>query len=222
MSYARHGKRALDLGLGITLLAVALPVMAMVALAVLLALGWPVLHRDLRAGRGGAPFVMVKFRSMRPGPGEDIARLTRFGRALRASGLDELPQLFHVLSGRMSLVGPRPLPAAYTDHLGPGARARLAVPPGLTGPVQAGGRNRLPWPDRFARDAAYAANPSFLGDLAVLARTPRALLRAGASAPGHATSPAPFRAGGIKDASRIQLSLATTSETMAPSRHNLG
>jgi lipopolysaccharide/colanic/teichoic acid biosynthesis glycosyltransferase len=195
MSYARHGKRSLDLCLGTPLLLAALPVMAAVALAVLLVLGRPVLHRDPRAGRGGAPFTMIKFRSMRPGPGDDAARLTRFGRTLRALGLDELPQLFHVLSGRMSLVGPRPLPAAYTDRLAPGARARLAVPPGLTGPVQVGGRNRLPWPDRFARDAAYAANPTFLGDLAVLARTPRALLRAGASTPGHATSPAPFEAG---------------------------
>src|SRR5690606_22788610 len=124
--------RVLDLCLGMALLPVALPVMAMVGLAVLLALGRPVLHRDLRAGRDGAPFTLVKFRSMRPGPGEDAVRLTRFGRALRASGLDELPQLFHVLSGRMSLVGPRPLPASYTHRLPPEARARLAVPPGLT------------------------------------------------------------------------------------------
>lgn len=195
LSYARHGKRALDLGLGAALLPVALPLMAAVAMAVLLMLGRPLLHRDLRAGRGGEAFTMVKFRSMRPGPGEDAARLTRFGRALRASGLDELPQLFHVLSGRMSLVGPRPLPAAYTATLGTVGGARLAVRPGITGPVQVGGRNRLPWPHRFACDAAYAARPTLARDLAVLARTPFALLRPGASAKGHATSPAPIRHG---------------------------
>lgn len=192
MSYARGGKRALDLALGLPLLAVALPLMALVALAVLLTLGRPVLYRDTRAGRGGVPFVMLKFRSMHPGPGPDAARLGGFGRLLRASGLDELPQLFHVLSGRMSLVGPRPLPADYTGRLGPAARARLTVPPGITGPVQVSGRNLLPWAERFARDAAYAARPTLATDLAVLARTPLALLRAGACAPGHATSPTPF------------------------------
>lgn len=191
MNYARHGKRALDLGLGAALLLVALPVMAAVAAAVLVMLGRPVLYRDRRAGRGGAPFTMIKFRSMRPGQGEDAMRLTPFGRRLRASGLDELPQLFHVLTGRMSLVGPRPLPVAYVGRLDRAARARLAVRPGITGPVQVGGRNLLPWPERFARDATYAARPTLVGDLAVLARTPLALLRAGAHAPGHATSPAP-------------------------------
>lgn len=195
MSYARGGKRVFDLVAGCVLLVALLPVMALVALAVLLMLGRPILHHDLRAGRGGVPFMLCKFRSMRTGPGADAERLDDFGRALRASGLDELPQLLHVLSGRMSLVGPRPLPAAYTERLAPAARSRLRVRPGITGPVQVGGRNALPWAERFHRDAHYAARPTLRGDMEILLRTPGALLGRGAHAPGHATSPTPFTQG---------------------------
>src|SRR5690349_20166305 len=105
-----RGKRLFDILFAAVLLLLAAPLLALAALGVLCALGRPVLFRQLRAGRDGAPFCLLKLRSLREGPGEDAARLGRFGRALRASGLDELPQLVNVLRGEMSLVGPRPLP----------------------------------------------------------------------------------------------------------------
>jgi lipopolysaccharide/colanic/teichoic acid biosynthesis glycosyltransferase len=125
--YERGGKRLLDLvGAGLLLLILA-PVMALVALGVRVALGRPVLFRQERAGRGGQPFTLLKFRSMSPGRGGDAERLGRFGRWLRASALDELPQLLNVLRGEMSLVGPRPLPTAYTPLFSPGQAARQSL-----------------------------------------------------------------------------------------------
>jgi lipopolysaccharide/colanic/teichoic acid biosynthesis glycosyltransferase len=187
--YERWGKRALDLAGAAALLA---PAMALVALAVLLALGRPVLFRQARAGRGGRPFALLKFRSMADGPGEDAARLGRFGRALRASALDELPQLLNVLRGEMSLVGPRPLPPGYLAlYTGRQAR-RLRVRPGVAGLAQAAGRNAVPWGRRLALDARYAAaRPSFRADALIALRCLGVVLRGrGASAPGHATMPA--------------------------------
>lgn len=189
--YARGGKRALDLLAAALLLAALLPLMALVALAVRLALGRPVLFRQLRAGRDGAPFILLKFRTLRPGPGEDAARMTRLGRVLRAFALDELPQLLNVLRGEMSLVGPRPLPLAYLPRFSPRQRLRLSVRPGLAGLAQAAGRNAVPWEARLELDARYAETPPRLArDLALLARC--ALLAAtgrGAAAAGHATMP---------------------------------
>ena len=188
--YDPHGKRALDVS-GACLLVLALaPLLVGLALAVRLALGAPVLFRQPRAGCGGAPFVLIKFRSMRPGPGEDAERLGRFGRALRVSGLDELPQLWNVLRGEMSLVGPRPLPLAYVPRYSPSQAQRLRVRPGLAGLAQAAGRNAVPWAERLALDAHYVQRITLAGDLAVLARCAWLLLRArGAQAPGHATMP---------------------------------
>jgi lipopolysaccharide/colanic/teichoic acid biosynthesis glycosyltransferase len=188
--YERFGKRVLDiLGAGVALLLLS-PLFALVALAVALCLGRPVLFRQERAGRGGLPFTLIKFRSMREGPGDDAARLTRFGRALRASALDELPQLVNVLRGEMSLVGPRPLPMAYLDRYTPRQRQRLAVRPGLAGAAQAAGRNALPWEARLELDAVYAADPSLLRDLRAMAGTLRILASGkGVHAPGHATMP---------------------------------
>ena len=128
--YERWGKRALDLTGAAFLLALLAPLLGLAALAVLLALGRPVLFRQARAGRGGRPFVLLKFRSMAEGPGEDAARLGRFGRALRASALDELPQLVNVLRGEMSLVGPRPLPAEYLALYTARQARRLRARPG--------------------------------------------------------------------------------------------
>ena len=191
--YERFGKRALDVaGAGLALVMLA-PLLLLVALAVALALGRPVLFRQERAGRGGVPFTLIKFRSMRDGPGEDAERLTRFGRALRASALDELPQLLNVLRGEMSLVGPRPLPMAYTARYSPRQRLRLAVRPGLAGVAQAAGRNGVPWEERLELDACYAAapGPTLVRDLRALLGTAMILLkRKGVSAPGHATMPA--------------------------------
>ncbi|CAA9278883.1 MAG: Lipid carrier : UDP-N-acetylgalactosaminyltransferase [uncultured Craurococcus sp.] len=189
--YERGGKRLLDLaGAGILLLLLA-PLLGLVALAVGASLGRPVLFRQERAGQGGRPFTLLKFRSMAAGPGSDAQRLGRFGRWLRASALDELPQLLNVLRGEMSLVGPRPLPMAYTPLFSPAQAMRLRVRPGLAGLAQAAGRNALPWGPRLALDARYAARQSLGGDLALMLRCAQLVLRGrGATAPGHATMPA--------------------------------
>ncbi|WP_431283292.1 sugar transferase [Humitalea sp. 24SJ18S-53] len=173
------------------------PVLSGIALAVALALGRPVLFRQVRAGRDGVPFTVLKFRSMRdaaPGlPSDDAARITPFGRRFRASGLDELPQLLNVLRGEMSLIGPRPLLLDYTARYSPRQALRLRVRPGLAGAAQAMGRNAPPWPVRLEADAAYAATPPTLaGDARALLGSLRVLLSGrGATAPGHATTP-PF------------------------------
>jgi lipopolysaccharide/colanic/teichoic acid biosynthesis glycosyltransferase len=195
--YARGGKRALDAGLAAAALLLLAPLLAAVAAAVWAALGRPVLFRQVRAGRDGRPFVLLKLRSMREGGGDDAARLTRLGRVLRATALDELPQLLNVLRGEMSLVGPRPLPPGYLPLYSARQRERLRVRPGLAGLAQAAGRNAVPWAERLELDARYAAAPPRLaGDAAILLRCLWVVLRGrGVSAPGAATMP-PFRGGG--------------------------
>jgi lipopolysaccharide/colanic/teichoic acid biosynthesis glycosyltransferase len=189
--YGRFGKRGLDVAVVLLAAPALLPLGLAVALAVRLALGPGVLFRQRRAGRHGRPFTLIKFRSLRHGPGDDAARLTRFGRLLRASGLDELPQCLHLLRGEMSLVGPRPLPMDYLPHYTARQARRLAVRPGLAGLAQAAGRNAVPWRHRLALDAAYAEAPPRLGrDLAVIWRCLLVLARQrGTAAPGHATMP---------------------------------
>lgn len=189
--YARGGKRAADAVGAALLLAALAPVMAATALVVLAALGRPVLFRQVRAGRGGAPFVLLKFRTMRDGMGEDAQRLGAAGRVLRRFALDELPQLVNVLRGEMSLVGPRPLPLDYLPLYTPRQALRLAVRPGLAGLAQAAGRNALGWPERLELDARYAGAPARLRtDLPLLLRCAGlALAGRGAAAPGHATMP---------------------------------
>ncbi|MCR0981953.1 sugar transferase [Roseomonas populi] len=191
--YARHGKRWLDAAAAGLLLVLLSPLLAGVALAVRIALGPGVLFRQERAGRGGVPFTLFKFRSMRAPrfAGEpDAARLTRFGRLLRASALDEAPQLLNVLRGEMSLVGPRPLPMDYLPRYTPRQAERLRVRPGLAGLAQARGRNAVPWPARLEWDARYAAAVTARGDLAAVLGTLRVLLSGrGVNAPGHATMP---------------------------------
>lgn len=189
--YRRFGKRAADLLLAVLLLLALAPVLAGVALAVRVALGRPVLFRQVRAGRGGVPFRLLKFRTLRDGPGEDALRMTRTGRVLRRFALDELPQLVNVLRGEMSLVGPRPLPLHYVPLYAPRQALRLAVRPGLAGLAQAAGRNGVGWAARLELDARYAEAPPRAGcDLALLARCSLvALSGRGAAAPGHATMP---------------------------------
>jgi lipopolysaccharide/colanic/teichoic acid biosynthesis glycosyltransferase len=184
-------KRAFDILVSALLLVLLAPLLLLVALSVRIALGSPVLFCQPRAGRNGVPFVVRKFRSMREGEGEDAARLTRFGRALRASALDELPQLLNVLRGEMSLVGPRPLPLDYLPRYSPRQALRLRVRPGLAGMAQAAGRNAVPWRWRLELDARYAeASPSLRRDLALLLRCLRVWLAGrGVSAPGHVTMP---------------------------------
>ena len=190
--YARFGKRTCDV-LGAALLLVALaPVMVAVALAVRVALGRPVMFRQVRAGRGGAPFAVLKFRTLRDGPGDDAARMTRAGRVLRALALDELPQLVNVLRGEMSLVGPRPLPMDYVPLYAPRQALRLRVRPGLAGLAQAAGRNAVGWVERLELDARYAeAPPRLWRDLSLVLRCAAlAATGRGATAPGHASMPA--------------------------------
>ena len=154
-------------------------------------LGPGVLFRQVRAGRHGAPFAVLKLRSMRDGPGDDAARLTRFGRWLRASALDEVPQLWNVLRGEMSLVGPRPLPLDYLPRYSARQALRLRVRPGLAGLAQAAGRNAVPWDARLELDARYAEVPPRLArDAALLLRCAALVLTGrGVAAPGHATMP---------------------------------
>ncbi|MFQ3623180.1 MAG: sugar transferase [Acetobacteraceae bacterium] len=185
--YLRGGKRALDLAGAALLLVLLAPLLLGLALAVAAALGRPVLFRQHRLGLGARPFVLVKFRTMREGTEPDSARLTPFGAWLRRSSLDELPSLANVLRGEMSLVGPRPLLAADRDRLLALCPERFSVKPGLTGPVQVGGRNALSWRERLAGDAGYARRVRLGRDLALLAATPAAVLRGdGIASPGHA------------------------------------
>jgi lipopolysaccharide/colanic/teichoic acid biosynthesis glycosyltransferase len=189
--YEAWGKRALDIAAAALLLAALAPLLALVAALVRLRLGSPVLFVQFRAGRDGRPFRILKFRSMREGPGSDAERLDGFGRALRRSGLDELPQLVNVLRGEMSLVGPRPLPLDYLRHYTPRQALMLRARPGLAGPGVAAGRNAVPWAERLELGAAYAeAPPSLRRDLRLLVASLGVWLAGrGAHAPGHATMP---------------------------------
>jgi sugar transferase EpsL len=192
-------KRLLDILLAASLLLALSPVLALVALAVRWQLGRPVLFRQRRPGLNGAEFHLLKFRSMRNcrnGVGEllsDADRLTSFGRWLRASSLDELPELLNVIRGQMSLVGPRPLLPEYLPLYSPEQARRHLVRPGLTGWAQVNGRNELGWDERFQLDVWYVNHASLWHDLYILARTMLDVVsRRGISEPGSATM-SPFR-----------------------------
>lgn len=181
-------KRALDLALVLPGLALAAPLLLLLACSVRLALGPGVLFRQQRPGLRGAPFFILKFRTMRHGPGTDAERLTPFGRFLRSTSLDELPELFNVLKGDMSLVGPRPLLMHYLPRYSSEQARRHEVLPGLTGWAQIHGRNAQSWEERFALDVWYVDNRSLALDLRILARTIALVLkRQGISAQGQAT-----------------------------------
>ena len=174
-------------------LLVTLPIQIVVAVLVALRLGRPVLFRQRRPGRDGVQFVLIKFRTMRdfdPARGlvTDAERLTRFGRILRRTSLDELPTLWNVLRGDMSLVGPRPLLVQYLDRYTPEQARRHEVRPGVTGLAQVRGRNALSWAEKFAADIEYVEHRSLRLDLAILCRTVSIVLRRkGISAAGEAT-----------------------------------
>lgn len=191
-----RGKRAFDLAVAVPALVVAAPVIAVTAVLVRARLGSPVLFRQTRAGCDGTPFEVVKFRTMTAARGPDGEplpdgeRLPRFGRLLRAGSLDELPQLWSVVRGDMSLIGPRPLPLAYVERYSPEQRRRLAATPGITGWAQVNGRNDLEWPAKLAHDVWYVDHAGPWLDARILARTIGALLtRRGISAGGHPTMP---------------------------------
>ena len=187
-------KRAVDIVVSALALLLLSPVMLVVALLVRWRLGSPILFRHVRPGRHAEPFEMIKFRTMRDAtdadgrPLPDGERLDRFGRALRSSSLDELPELWNVLKGDMSLVGPRPLLMEYLPLYDAQQRRRMEVRPGITGWAQVNGRNALDWHDKFALDRWYVDNRSFWLDTRILAMTAwRVLRRDGISGEGEAT-----------------------------------
>ena len=153
-----------------------------------LGMGAPVLFVQERPGRGGAPFRLMKFRTMRDGEGSDAERLTRLGKFLRSTSLDELPELLNVLKGEMSLVGPRPLLMRYLPRYTPRQMRRHEVRPGITGWAQVNGRNAISWEQKFEYDVWYVDNWSFWLDIKILWLTAwRVLTRQGISAEGEAT-----------------------------------
>lgn len=181
-------KRLLDLALVLPGLLLLAPVMLATALLVRVNLGPGVLFRQPRPGLHGKPFAILKFRTMRHGPGTDAERLTPFGRFLRSTSLDELPELLNVLAGHMSLVGPRPLLMQYLPRYSPEQARRHEVLPGITGWAQVNGRNALFWEERLKLDVWYVDNRSLWLDLRILGRTVWAVLsRRGINASGQAT-----------------------------------
>ncbi len=189
-------KRVFDTMGSLVALVTLSPILLLLAVLVRLKLGSPVLFSQMRPGLCGKTFRLYKFRSMtgKCAPDgqalPDEQRLTRFGRLLRSSSLDELPELWNVLKGDMSLVGPRPLLPEYLDRYTAEQARRHEVRPGITGLAQVSGRNALPWDERFALDVWYVDNHSLLLDLKILAMTVwKVISREGVSNEGHATMP---------------------------------
>jgi lipopolysaccharide/colanic/teichoic acid biosynthesis glycosyltransferase len=187
-------KRGIDAAMAAILLAAFLPVLTVIAVVVLVDVGCPILFRQIRPGLHGKPFSLVKFRTMRDlrdsdgQPLSNDSRLTRFGRFLRSTSLDELPELWNVVKGDMSLVGPRPLLMEYLPLYTPRQLRRHEVRPGMTGWAQINGRNTVPWEERFEMDVWYVDNRTLWLDLRILASTVAKILsREGISVPGRAT-----------------------------------
>jgi len=181
-------KRPFDAAFAAIGLVLTAPLTLLAALLIRATMGRPALFRKKRAGLGGAVFEVYKFRTMRAGSGPDQERLTTLGRFLRASSIDELPQLWNVLLGEMSLVGPRPLMARYLPLYSPRQMRRHDVRPGITGWTQVCGRNSLSWPRKFELDLWYIDHWSPWLDLKIMALTlARLTTAAGISQAGHAT-----------------------------------
>ena len=188
-------KRAFDIAVSASALIILAPVLSAVGLMVRLRMGPPALFRQVRPGLNGRPFELVKFRTMQDAIGDDgspmpdAERLTQFGRWLRATSLDELPELWNVLRGEMSLVGPRPLLMDYLPLYSPEQSRRHEVRPGITGWAQVNGRNAISWERKFELDVWYVDRHSFWLDLKIILITlGRILKRVGISAPGSATA----------------------------------
>ena len=197
--YARFLKRFLDIVISLCALTVLCLPMALLALLVRLKLGAPVLFTQDRPGKDEKIFRLYKFRTMtneRGADGEllpDDVRLTRFGRAMRALSLDELPEFFNVLRGDMSLIGPRPLLVAYLPLYNETQRHRHDVRPGLSGLAQCSGRNLLSWEERFDLDVQYVQNVSFRMDLSIVLRTIRGVFRREGISSETSVTMEPFR-----------------------------
>jgi sugar transferase EpsL len=193
--YRRVGKRLFDIVAGTLLLLAVAPILAVAALVVRFTLGYPVFWRQRRPGLNGRPFLMIKFRTMTSATDSrghllpDEQRMTSVGRLLRSFSLDELPELWSVVKGDMSLVGPRPLLMQYLERYTPDQARRHEVRPGITGLAQVSGRNALGWDEKFALDVRYVDRLSPWLDAKVLALTVwNVLSREGISQPGHATA----------------------------------
>jgi sugar transferase EpsL len=193
--YQRFGKRAADLGIAIAVLGVASPVLLVASWVVWCSVGFPILFRHERPGLRGRLFILYKLRTMndrRSVDGRllpDAERLTRAGRIIRRLSVDELPQLFNVLKGDMSVVGPRPLLVQYLDRYTPEQARRHDAKPGITGWAQVNGRNALTWEQRFALDVWYVDNRSLWLDLRILLLTVGTVVaRRGINQAGHATA----------------------------------
>jgi lipopolysaccharide/colanic/teichoic acid biosynthesis glycosyltransferase len=193
--YRSFGKRLLDLTIAIPALLLLAPVLLLIAVVIRWRLGWPVLFRQQRPGLEGRPFVLYKFRTMleaRDKQGnllKDEQRLTRLGLWLRKTSLDELPELYNVIRGDMSLVGPRPLLMHYLERYTPAQGRRHEVRPGLTGWAQVNGRNALSWSEKFNLDVWYVDHVGLGLDLAILVRTVWTILkREGVTPPGKVIS----------------------------------
>lgn len=192
--YRRFGKRALDFVVSLLALLVSCPIMAVIALSVRMKLGAPIVFRQIRPGRDGRPFVIYKFRTMidsRDSVGQllpDAQRLTRFGRFLRSTSLDELPEFLNVLSGNMSVVGPRPLLMEYLKRYTPEQARRQEIHPGITGWAQINGRNALTWEQKFEMDVWYVDHMSLGLDLKIIVLTVLKIMRRESiNQPGQAT-----------------------------------
>jgi len=181
-------KRFLDIFVVLLFAWAWVPVFMVTLLVILVGMGFPVFFLQERPGLGGRSFKLVKFRTMREGDGTDAERLTPLGKVLRATSLDELPELLNVLKGEMSLVGPRPLLMRYLPRYTPEQARRHEVHPGITGWAQVNGRNAISWEQKFAYDVWYVDHQSFALDLKILWLTVwQVVTRRGVSAEGEAT-----------------------------------
>lgn len=186
----RAVKRSIDVVVAVVVLALGWPAMVATAVAIRVAMGRPVLFSQARPGLNGEPFTVIKFRTMRQGEGSDAERLTAVGRFIRSTSLDELPQMWNVLKGDMSLVGPRPWLMQYLPLYSERQAKRHLVRPGITGLAQVNGRNSASWEERIELDVQYVENQSIAMDLQILAQTVRNVVRrTGISAEGAATMP---------------------------------
>ena len=175
--YAKYIKRVLDLILSLMALIILMPLMIIIAILVRIKLGSPVIFKQERPGKSEKIFTLYKFRTMTNKKDEndnllpDEKRLTKFGKILRSTSLDELPELFNILKGDMAIVGPRPLLVKYLSYYTDEERHRHDVRPGLTGLAQIHGRNTTSWKDRFKYDIDYVRNITFLGDIKIILKT---------------------------------------------------
>jgi sugar transferase EpsL len=194
--FERSIKRGFDICASTLGLVAASPLLMATSVAIRITMGRPILFRQVRPGLHGEPFEVIKFRTMRDSsdtdgkPLSDADRLTRLGQVLRATSVDELPQLVSVLRGDMSLVGPRPLLMQYLRRYSPGQARRHEMRPGVTGWAQVNGRNAISWEEKFALDVWYVDNWSLWLDAKILALTILSVIRrSGISQEGHSTMP---------------------------------